>query len=425
MRIEISDTPDLSPKICVFGVGGAGGNAVNNMLINGIPGVEFFVLNTDAQALFKSPCENKLQIGATLTRGLGAGSNPKVGREAAEESRNEIKALLEGCNMLFITAGMGGGTGTGASPVIAEIAKAMDILTIAVVAKPFSFEGLQIMKTAEAGLIELEKHVNTLIIIPNQNLFRVSNEKTTLTEAFKMVDNVLLCGVKSITDLIVTPGLINLDFADIYAIMQKKGRAMMGVGIADGENRAKDAAMAAISNPLLDIPSIKGAKGILVNITGGMDMTLFEVDEAATRVKEEVSKEADIIFGSAFDPSFEGKISVSVVATGIGGLEEKDEESDEESDDSIVSAASTHKNEIRRALKNDTPHISERFLNIEEKFKTSIVLPEPIVPTDEEVGDTLIEDKVEKLDQQKIKKKNKPMGELFDIPAFFRKKNLF
>ncbi len=418
MRIEISDSSDLSPRICVFGVGGAGGNAVNNMLANGIPGVEFFVLNTDAQALFKSPCENKLQLGVNLTRGLGAGSNPKVGREAAEESRDEIKALLEGCNMLFITAGMGGGTGTGASPVIAEIARGMDILTIAVVAKPFSFEGLQIMRVAEAGLIELEKHVNTLIIIPNQNLFRVSNERTTLTEAFKMVDDVLLSGVKSITDLIVTPGLINLDFADIYAIMQRKGRAMMGVGVAEGEKRAEKAAVAAISNPLLDIQSIKGARGVLVNITGGMDMTLFEVDEAATRVKEDVSKDADIIFGSAFDPSFEGKISVAVVATGIGEIKESCEKDEQEEQ--------INQSEVRRAFRND--QINDKFVDIETRFQArNIVLPEPIIPTDDE--DSLVDEKVaevsEKVDVQNIKKKNKPIGELFDIPAFFRKKNLF
>ncbi len=421
MRIEFSDTVDLRPRICVFGVGGAGGNAVNNMIMNGIPGVDLFVLNTDAQSLFSSVCENKLQIGSLSTRGLGTGSNPEVGRASAEESREEIKALLEGCNMLFITAGMGGGTGTGASSVIAEIAKGMGILVIAVVTKPFLFEGSKRMEVAELGLADLELCVDTLIIVPNQNLFRASNEKTTLMEAFRKVDDILFSGVKSITDLIVTPGLINLDFADICTIMHEKGRAMMGVGTAEGEKRAENAAIAAISNPLLDIPSIKGAKGILINITGGMDLTLFEVDEAATRVKEEVSNGANIIFGSVFDSSFQGKISVSVVATGINNA---DCGSDKSNKDSNLL------NELKKNKLFSKPTQIEEdndFADLEVKFGSSPILPAPVIPRDDNNNDS--DDRDDggsvKTDQIKAKKKTKHVGDLFDIPAFFRKKNLF
>lgn len=309
----------LKPVITVIGVGGAGGNAVQNMMSANLQGATFVVANTDAQAMEHSLCENRIQLGATLTRGLGAGATPDVGRAAAEESAEEIRSYLEGSNMLFITAGMGGGTGTGASPVIAKIAKDMGILTVGVVTKPFDFEGGQRRKTAEQGLKELQKVVDTLIVITNQNLFSVANEHTTFQDAFGLADKVLDDGVRSVTDLMIMPGLINLDFADISAVMKEMGKAMMGTGEASGEDRAIKAAEAAISNPLLEHGSIRGAKGVLINITGGSDMTLFEVDNAATRVSKEVGNpDANIIFGSAFNKELEGTIKVSVVATGIG-----------------------------------------------------------------------------------------------------------
>ncbi len=317
LKISIPIEKDLSPKIAVFGVGGGGVNAVNNMISSNLEGVDFFVANTDAQALANSLATNKIKFGITSTKGLGAGSDPKVGAIAAEESTNEIIEALDRYNLIFITAGMGGGTGTGGAPIVAKIAKERNILTVGVVTKPFHFEGARRMKTAEEGLDELQKFVDTLIIIPNQNLFRLANEKTTFADAFKMADEVLHAGVKGITDLITKPGLINLDFADIHAVMNEKGKAMMGTGEAEGENRAIKASEAAISNPLLDHSSMKGARGVLINITGGMDMTLFEVDEAANRIKEEVDPNANIIFGSAFDADLEGKLRVSVVATGI------------------------------------------------------------------------------------------------------------
>jgi cell division protein FtsZ len=317
LKISIPVEKDLSPKIAVFGVGGGGVNAVNNMISSNLEGVDFFVANTDAQALDNSLATNKIKFGITSTKGLGAGSDPKVGAIAAEESTNEIIEALDRYNLIFITAGMGGGTGTGGAPIVAKIAKERNILTVGVVTKPFHFEGARRMKTAEEGLDELQKFVDTLIIIPNQNLFRLANEKTTFADAFKMADEVLHAGVKGITDLITKPGLINLDFADIHAVMNEKGKAMMGTGEAEGENRAIKASEAAISNPLLDHSSMKGARGVLINITGGMDMTLFEVDEAANRIKEEVDHNANIIFGSAFDADLEGKLRVSVVATGI------------------------------------------------------------------------------------------------------------
>jgi len=308
---------ELSPKIAVFGVGGGGVNAVNNMVSANLEGVDFFVANTDAQALDNSLAANKIKFGLNSTRGLGAGSDPRLGTIAAEESSEDIIAALEKYNLVFITAGMGGGTGTGGAPVVAKLAKERNILTVGVVTKPFHFEGARRMKIAEDGLEELQKSVDTLIIIPNQNLFRMANEKTTFADAFKMADEVLHAGVKGITDLITKPGLINLDFADIHAVINEKGKAMMGTGEAEGENRAIKASEAAISNPLLDHSSMKGAKGVLINITGGLDMTLFEVDEAANVIKEEVDPNANIIFGSAFDNDLEGKIRVSVVATGI------------------------------------------------------------------------------------------------------------
>ena len=308
---------DLKPRITVFGVGGAGGNAVNNMIRSNLVGCDFIICNTDAQAMKQSLCERRIQLGIGVTRGLGAGSRPDVGRIAAEEALEEIMEALGGANMVFITAGMGGGTGTGAAPVIARAARESGLLTVGVITKPFQFEGIHRMRIAEAGILELQKYVDTLIVIPNQNLFRIANEKTTFADAFKMADDVLYSGVRGVTDLMVMPGLINLDFADIRAVMSEMGKAMMGTGEADGDRRAIDAAEAAISNPLLDDVSMKGAKGVLINITGGPDMTLFEVDEAANRIREEVDPDANIIFGSTFDEALAGRVRISVVATGI------------------------------------------------------------------------------------------------------------
>lgn len=312
-----SETPELKPRITVIGVGGAGGNAVNNMIESGLEGVDFLVANSDAQALAHSKAERRIQMGVNLTQGLGAGANPEVGSAAAQESLAEILEELGQSNMVFITAGLGGGTGTGGAPIIAEAARQHGILTVGVVTKPFQFEGSKRMRIAEAGLEELQQYVDTLLIIPNQNLFRVANENTTFADAFKMADDVLCSGVRGVTDLMVMPGLINLDFADIRAVMAEMGKAMMGTGEAEGERRAVEAAEAAIANPLLDDTSMAGAKGVLINITAGPDITLFEVDEAANRIRDEVDPEADIIFGSTFDDTLEGRIRVSVVATGI------------------------------------------------------------------------------------------------------------
>ena len=321
LNLSMPNAPfELKPKITVVGVGGAGGNAVNNMIKQNLEGVDFIVANTDAQALAQSLCQRRIQLGQSLTSGLGAGSRPDVGRAAAEEALDEIIAQLQGSNMVFITAGMGGGTGTGAGPVIAAATREQGILTVGVVTKPFHFEGLHRMRIADAGIQEMQQFVDTLIIIPNQNLFRIANEKTTFADAFNMADQVLDCGVRGVTDLMVKPGLINLDFADIRAVMTEMGKAMMGTGEAEGPNRAIGAAEAAISNPLLDDVSMKGARGVLINITGGLDMTLFEVDEAANRIRSEVDPEANIIFGSTFDPTLEGKVRISVVATGIDGI---------------------------------------------------------------------------------------------------------
>ncbi|WP_396592754.1 cell division protein FtsZ [Brevundimonas sp. R86498] len=308
---------ELKPRIVVFGVGGAGGNAVNNMIDAGLEGVEFIVANTDAQHLSFAKTDRRIQLGETITQGLGAGAHPEVGMNAAEESADEIHAHLEGAHMVFITAGMGGGTGTGAAPIIAKCARDRGILTVGVVTKPFTFEGRHRMRLAEAGIAELQRYVDTLIVIPNQNLFRVANERTTFADAFGMADQVLHSGVRSITDLMILPGLINLDFADVRAVMSEMGKAMMGTGEASGDDRALLAAQNAIANPLLDETSLKGAKAVLVNITGGLDMTLLEVDEAANAISAEVDGDANIIFGAAFDPALDGKIRVSVVATGM------------------------------------------------------------------------------------------------------------
>ncbi|MCX7300545.1 MAG: cell division protein FtsZ [Rhodobacterales bacterium] len=317
LNLSLPGQEDLKPRITVFGVGGAGGNAVNNMIEKELDGVEFVVANTDAQALQQSRATSKIQMGVKVTEGLGAGARPSVGAAAAEESIETIVDHLAGAHMCFITAGMGGGTGTGAAPIIAQAARELGVLTVGVVTKPFQFEGAKRMKQADDGIEALQKVVDTLIIIPNQNLFRLANERTTFTEAFAMADDVLYQGVKGVTDLMVRPGLINLDFADVRAVMDEMGKAMMGTGEADGENRAVEAAEKAIANPLLDEISLEGAKGVLINITGGYDLTLFELDEAANKIREKVDPNANIIVGSTLDTSMEGRMRVSVVATGI------------------------------------------------------------------------------------------------------------
>ncbi|HME21904.1 MAG TPA: cell division protein FtsZ [Acetobacteraceae bacterium] len=308
---------DFSPRITVIGVGGGGTNAVDNMLAANLQGVEFVVANTDAQQLMHSRADRRIQLGPHITQGLGAGAKPEIGKAAAEEAADELARHLDGAHMVFITAGMGGGTGTGAAPVIARMARERNILTVGVVTKPFGFEGVRRARCADQGIEELQRHVDTLIVIPNQNLFRMANERTTWREAFKMADQVLYMGVRGVTDLMMAPGLVNLDFADIRTVMAEMGKAMMGTGEAEGENRAIRAAEAAISNPLLEDTSMNGARGLLINITGGDDLTLFEVDQAANRIREEVDEEANIIFGSAIDESLSGRIRVSVVATGI------------------------------------------------------------------------------------------------------------
>ncbi|MBB3911309.1 cell division protein FtsZ [Sphingomonas desiccabilis] len=319
MSIEFlpPDLDDLTPRISVIGVGGAGGNAIANMIRADVQGVEFLVANTDAQALKQSEAPQRIQLGVKITQGLGAGSRPEIGRAAAEETIEQVQEALQGAHMCFIAAGMGGGTGTGAAPVIAKAAREMGILTVGVVTKPFSFEGKKRARSADAGIEELQKYVDTLIVIPNQNLFLIANANTTFKQAFEMADEVLQQGVRGITDLMVMPGLINLDFADVRSVMQEMGKAMMGTGEAEGDSRAIEAAQKAIANPLLDGVSLNGAKGVIVSITGGDDMRLLEVDEAANHIRELVDDDANIIWGSAFNPELEGKIRVSVVATGI------------------------------------------------------------------------------------------------------------
>jgi cell division protein FtsZ len=341
---KITDIREMKARITVFGVGGAGGNAVNNMIAAGLQGVEFVVANTDAQALTMSKCKRIIKMGTRVTQGLGAGSQPDVGRAAAEEAINAIRDHLIGSHMMFVTAGMGGGTGTGAAPVIAEAARELGLLTIGVVTKPFNFEGQRRMRLAEAGIVELQKVVDTLLIIPNQNLFRVAVEKTTFADAFAMADQVLYSGVACITDLIVKEGLINLDFADVRAVVREKGKAMMGMGEASGEKRVLTAAEAAISNPLIEDPSIKRASGLLISITGGKDLTLFEVDEAATRIREEADQDANIIVGATFDESLEDIVRVSVVATGIDNATRQTQSAD----CALTELAGPLRNDIRR-----------------------------------------------------------------------------
>src|SRR5271165_4507344 len=317
LMIPTQQHTDFTPRIAVIGVGGGGTNAVDNMIALELKGVEFIVANTDAQQLIHSRADRRIQLGPHITQGLGAGAKPEIGRAAAEEAADELVRHLDGTHMVFVTAGMGGGTGTGAAPVIARMARERNILTVGVVTKPFAFEGSRRARAAEDGIADLQQFVDTLIVIPNQNLFRMANERTTWREAFKMADHVLYMGVRGVTDLMMAPGLVNLDFADIRTVMVSMGKAMMGTGEAEGENRAIRAAEAAISNPLLEDTSMSGARGLLINITGGDDLTLFEVDQAATRIREEVDEDANIIFGSAIDENLQGKIRVSVVATGI------------------------------------------------------------------------------------------------------------
>ncbi|KJV69404.1 cell division protein FtsZ [Candidatus Neoehrlichia lotoris str. RAC413] len=432
LNVFLPDQSLLRPKITVLGVGGAGGNAINNMIQSNLHGVNFIAANTDAQALEYSLSEKKIQLGISLTKGLGAGSLPEIGKGAAEESISEIMEEISDSNMLFITAGMGGGTGTGAAPVIAKIAKENKILTVGVVTKPFHFEGAHRMKIADFGLEELQKYVDTLIIIPNQNLFRIANEKTTFADAFKLADTVLHTGVRGITDLMVMPGLINLDFADIRVVMSEMGKAMMGTGEADGENRAMAAAEAAISNPLLDNISMKGAKGILINITGGLDMTLFEVDAAANRIKEEVDNNANIIFGSTFNENSEGKIRVSVLATGIDS-EEEFLQNKKQIDQQSVAHNNNNIDFINNYLSNDR---KDNFIP-----DHNIAYYKPVDPEDTNIIDSLTSEKKEEKPQKNIfnrmseairshkspnfqnySKNDLWSEETFNVPTFLRKK---
>ncbi|BAP82065.1 cell division protein FtsZ [Bradyrhizobium diazoefficiens] len=346
---NITDVRGLKTRIIVFGVGGAGGNAVNNMIAAGLQGVDFVVANTDAQALTMSKAKSRIQMGTQVTKGLGAGSQPDVGRAAAEEATDAIRNHLTGAHMVFVTAGMGGGTGTGAAPVIAKTARELGILTIGVVTKPFQFEGQRRMRLAEAGIADLLKTVDTLLIIPNQNLFRVTNEKTTFAEAFALADQVLHSGVACISDLIVKEGLINLDFADVLSIMREKGKAMMGRGEASGPSRVLKAAVAAISNPLIEDPSLKRASGLIISITGGKDLTLFEIDQAASRIREEADQDANIIIGATFDEQLEGTVRVSVVGTGIDNLGQAQP----------AESAESSLSELAGRPRNDSPRVSD------------------------------------------------------------------
>ncbi|MBI5322305.1 cell division protein FtsZ [Bradyrhizobium sp.] len=383
LNITPPDISELKPRITVFGVGGAGGNAVNNMITAGLQGVDFVVANTDAQALTMSKSQRIIQMGTQVTQGLGAGSQPDVGAAAAEEVMDEIRDHLSGANMVFVTAGMGGGTGTGAAPVIAKCAREMGILTVGVVTKPFHFEGQRRMRTAEAGIAELHKVVDTLLIIPNQNLFRVANEKTTFADAFAMADQVLYSGVACITDLMVKEGLINLDFADVRAVMREMGKAMMGTGEAAGDKRALTAAEAAIANPLIDDSSMKGARGLLISITGGKDLTLFEVDEAATRIREEVDQDANIIVGATFDEALDGVIRVSVVATGIEQAAVARSLNSASTPIAQATPAATPENrlaDLTARLRADNQRLAERAQKLEAAVPAPAPVTTPIAP---------------------------------------------
>ncbi|VAW00926.1 Cell division protein FtsZ [hydrothermal vent metagenome] len=396
MPISLTAPPsyELKPRIVVFGVGGAGGNAVNNMIESELQGVEFVVANTDAQALHRSKAERTIQMGATITQGLGAGARPEVGRESAEDSMQEIMQQLDGAHMVFITAGMGGGTGTGAAPVIAQAARENGILTVGVITKPFDFEGIRRMRIADEGVKTLESVVDTLIVIPNQNLFRVTNDKTTMSDAFAMADEVLHSGVHGITSLMVNPGLINLDFADVRTVMDQMGKAMMGTGEASGEQRAVDAGKAAIANPLLEDIAISGAKGVLINITGGDDLTMHEVDEAASLVRSQVDEEANIIIGTTYDASLNGSIQVSVVATGIGDAQPMQQPipahtiqvSETKAEEPLIAAKAAQ--EIAQPEPQPLPLAAETLKPVIEPEMTDLPTQQPIlVEQDEQITD--------------------------------------
>ena len=384
----------LKPRISVIGVGGGGGNAVNNMIAKKLEGVDFIVANTDAQALENSKTQRRIQLGLQTTKGLGAGARPEIGKQAAEEALDDIKRELEGANMVFITAGMGGGTGSGAAPVVAKVAKEQGILTVGVVTKPFQFEGKKRSETAEKALENFTREVDSIIVIPNQNLFRIADKNTTLADAFVMADNVLYDGVRSITDLMIMPGLINLDFADVKAIMEDKGKAIMGTGEAEGEDRAIRAAEQALANPLLDDCSMKGAKGVLINITASQDITLMEVDDAVNRIKEEVDEDANIIFGSSFDASLDGKIRVSIVATGIDDnapsrsemLRKAEQIKEQPREDKSETAAVESMSEITRQMTQETvaEEAADEDEDIEEIVETATVtmMPREMAPAE-------------------------------------------
>lgn len=388
INLQLPEKQSLKPTITVFGVGGGGGNAVNNMIESKLEGVSFVVANTDAQALESAECNNQIQLGEAITQGLGAGSYPEVGKASAEEAVDEVLDYLQGSNMVFITAGLGGGTGTGAAPVVARLAREQGILTVAVVTKPFHFEGTHRMRVAELGLQELQKYVDTLIVIPNQNLFRVADKSTTFVDAFKLADDVLHSGVRGITDLMTMPGLINLDFSDVRSVMSEMGKAMMGTGEASGDNRAVEAAEAAIANPLLDNVSMKGARGVLINITGGSDMTLFEVDEAANRIREEVDPEANIIFGSTFNEAYEGSIRVSVVATGIDSEEGAVAPARSVSSSQATPHANTNKlDEPKEEKQEEAPKAEDKAAALQQEEKLSVEEGE-LIPKDTFVAPT-------------------------------------
>ena len=426
MSLDISMVTEEvnSPKITVIGIGGAGGNAVRNMIESDLQGVNFVVANTDVQALEQSPADKRIRLGNEITQGLGAGANPEVGAAAAEESFDEVSETIRGSHMVFITAGMGGGTGTGAAPVIARAAKEQGILTVAVVTKPFGFEGARRARSADTGIEELQQYVDTVIVIPNQNLFRIATERTTLMEAFKMADDVLYKGVRGVTDLMVVPGFINLDFNDIKTVMSEMGQAMMGTGQAEGERRAIMAAEMAISSPLLDGISMQGARGVLINITGGNDMTLYEVDEAANRIREEVDGEANIIFGTAFDESVEGHIRVSVVATGLG-----DSAGRRPGDNTLTGRTNAFATQTTKPK--PTPASSFLANNTEQATtsqtdtaKETQPAPEPKLPLGGEslLGTSETQEKVESLsNKKKQKEETQPDFDDLDIPAFLRR----
>lgn len=396
IKLGVADTTvsHLKPRIAVIGVGGGGGNAVNNMIAKNLEGVDFVVANTDAQALAHSSASRKIQLGLEITQGLGAGARPEIGKIAAEEAKEEIARELEGVNMVFITAGMGGGTGSGAAPVVAHIAKEKGILTVGVVTKPFTFEGRKRMETAEGALANFTSEVDSIIVIPNQNLFRIADKKTTLAEAFLMADDVLYSGVRSITDLMMMPGLINLDFADVKNIMQDKGKAIMGTGEAEGDNRAQEAAKQALSNPLLDDCSMHGAKGVLINITGGDDITLMEIDEAASIIKEEVDDNANIIFGSSYDENLAGKIRVSIVVTGINDGKPQPEIQPRTKEPSLIDQSYDDSSFVPTVMPAvELPETSEPVsLDIKEDTISPLETPAEDVIADTDIENSLVDD---------------------------------